>query len=67
MKERRAVSVLAASRSMRDRREMRKIVEAIALLGGAEAVSYLEFVADSNEDEELQGLAKRSLERLRKR
>jgi hypothetical protein len=67
MQEQRAVAVLAASRSMRDRREMRKVVEAIALLGGNEAVSYLEFVADSNEDEELRGLAKRSLERLRKR
>lgn len=67
MREQRAVSVLAASRSMRDRREMRKIVEAIALLGGSEAVSYLEFVADANEDDEIRGLAKRSLERLRKR
>jgi len=67
MREQRAVGVLAASRSMRDRREMRKIVEAIALLGGKEAVSYLEFVADANEDEEIQDLAKRSLERLRKR
>ena len=67
MRERRAVAVLAASRSMRDRREMRKIVEAIALLGGDEAISYLEFVADANEDPEIQSLAKRSLERLRRR
>lgn len=67
MRERGAVPVLAASRSMRDRREMRKIVEAIALLGGDEAISYLEFVADANEDPEIQSLAKRSLERLRRK
>ena len=65
MGERRAVSVLTASHSMHDRREMRKIVEAVALLGGPEATSYLEFVADAHEDEEIRGLAKRSLARLK--
>lgn len=67
MRERRAVAVLTESRSMRDRREMRKIVEAVGLLGGDEAVSYLEFVADGNEDEEVRGLAKRTLERMKQR
>lgn len=67
MRERRAVAVLTSSRSMHDRREMRKIVEAVALLGGPEAASYLEFVADAHEDEEIRGLAKRSLARLKTR
>ena len=43
--DRRAVTALAKSRSLHDRREMRKIIEAIATLGGDEALDYLSFVA----------------------
>lgn len=67
MRERRAVAVLTASHSMHDRREMRKIVEAVSLFGGSEAISYLEFVADAHEDEEIRTLAKSSLARVKKR
>lgn len=64
LKEKRAVTVLAKSRSMRDTREMRKILTAIALLGGDEAIDYLKFVLAAHEDEEIRSLAREALERL---
>lgn len=67
MKERRAVAELAKNRSMRDRREMRKILDAMAALGGPEAADYLSFVADGHEDEEIRAMAKAALERLKRR
>jgi hypothetical protein len=67
MRERRAVSELAKQRSMRDQREMRKILDAISMLGGDEAVEYLSFVADAHEDEEIKQMAKKALERLKRR
>jgi hypothetical protein len=65
--DRRAVSELAKQRSMRDRREMRKILDAIAMLGGQEAADYLAFVADTHEDEEIRQMAKQALDRLKRR
>jgi hypothetical protein len=67
LKERRAVSEIAKQRSMRDRREMRKILDAIAMLGGQEAEEYLSFVADAHEDEEIRQMAKQALDRLKRR
>jgi HEAT repeat protein len=67
LRERRAVSEIAKQRSMRDQREMRKILDAIATLGGDEAIEYLSFVADAHEDEEIKGMAKQALERLKRR
>jgi hypothetical protein len=67
MRDRRAVSVLAQERSMRDRREMRKILDAIALLGGDEAADYLGFVADGHEDPEIRALAAAARQRLLRR
>lgn len=64
MRERRAVKVLTTSRSMHDTREMRKILNAIAVLGGNEAVSYLNFVADAHEDPELRAYAREALGKL---
>ena len=64
MHERRAVPVLARSRSMRDRREMLKILSAIAELGGDEARDYLSFVADSHEDPEIRAAAAAARRRL---
>ena len=64
LKERKAVSVLAAQRSMRDKREMRKILDAIATLGGAEAADYLSFVADGHEDPEIKEMAKAAKQRM---
>jgi hypothetical protein len=52
---------------MRDRREMRKIVDALAALGGQEAADYLSFVADAHEDEEIRNMARAALVRLRGR
>jgi hypothetical protein len=64
LRERDAVKVLAASRHMRDAREMRKILDAIATLGGREAQEYLSFVAETHDDEEIRDMAKEALERL---
>jgi hypothetical protein len=64
LRERRTVGVIARQRSMRDRREMRKIIDAIATLGGDEAAEYLAFVADAHDDAEIKQMAKRALERL---
>jgi hypothetical protein len=61
------VSVLAEQRSMRDKREMRKILDAIALLGGDEAADYLAFVADGHEDAEIRQLASEARKRLARR
>ena len=65
--DRRAVSALAKSRSMKDRREMRKILDAIATLGGDEALDYLNFVAASHDDEEIRSLALAAKARLERR
>jgi hypothetical protein len=67
LRDRRAVGVLAGQRSMRDRREMRKILDAIAILGGSEAADYLSFVADGHDDPEIRELAASARARLQKR
>jgi hypothetical protein len=67
MRERRAVSVLTRSRSLRDRREMRKIIEAVSVLGGDEARQYLEFVAEAHDDADMKQLAKDALARMARR
>jgi hypothetical protein len=64
LRERSAVKVLAKSRPMRDTREMRKILDAIAMLGGREAQDYLSFVAETHDDEEIRAMAKAALARL---
>jgi hypothetical protein len=65
--DRRAVSALTKSRSLHDRREMRKIIEAIATLGGDEALDYLSFVAASHDEEEIRALAAAAKQRLERR
>ena len=65
--DRRAVTALTRSRSLRDRREMRKIIEAIAILGGQEADDYLSFVASSHDDEEIRAEAAAARARLQRR
>jgi hypothetical protein len=64
LRERRAVKVLTQSRSMRDTREMQKILSALAVLGGAEARDYLSFVAQNHDDDEVRAMAKQALEDL---
>lgn len=66
LRERRAVSVLAGQRSMRDRREMRKILDAIATLGGDEASEYLGFVAEGHDDPEIRELAAAARARMQR-
>ena len=67
LRERGAVKVLAKSRQMRDAREMRKLLDAIASLGGGEAQEYLAFVAETHDDEEIRGMAKAALDRMTRR
>jgi hypothetical protein len=67
LRDPRAVPALTKAKSMKDRREMRKIVDALAALGGQEAADYLSFVADAHEDEEIRNMAKAALVRLRSR
>ena len=67
LREPTAVKTLAASRQMRDTREMRKILDAMATLGGAEAQDYLAFVAENHDDEEIRVMAKAALDRMARR
>jgi hypothetical protein len=67
LRDRRAVGVLASQRSMRDRREMRKILDAIATLGGDEASEYLAFVAEGHDDPEIRELAAAARARMQRR
>lgn len=67
LKEQRAVKALTHNRSMRDHREMRKILDAIAILGGDEARDYLSFVAASHDDEEIRKLAADAKARMERR
>jgi hypothetical protein len=64
LREPRAVPELTRNLSLRDRHEMRKILEAIAILGGDEAREYLSFVAESHDDEEIRKLAADAQSRL---
>jgi hypothetical protein len=66
LRERRAVTELARTRSLRDRREMHKIIEAIAILGGQEADDYLSFVAGSHDDDEIRAEATAARARLQR-
>ena len=65
--DRRAVTELARTRSLRDRHEMRKIIEAIAILGGQEADEYLSFVAATHDDDEIRAAAAAARARLQQR
>jgi hypothetical protein len=64
LRDRRAVTRLGETRSMRDTHEMHKILDAIAVLGGPEAASYLSFVAEAHEDPEIRARAEAARQRL---
>jgi hypothetical protein len=65
--DRRAVTALARSRSLRDRHELHKIIEAISILGGEEADAYLSFLAGSHDDEEIRSEAAAARARMLRR
>jgi hypothetical protein len=67
LRDRRAVTELARTRSLRDRHEMRKIIEAISILGGREADEYLSFVAATHDDDEIRATAAAARARLQRR
>jgi len=64
LRDQRAVAQLARHRSLRDKREMTKILEAISQIGGEEAEQYLSFVADAHEDADIRQQAREAHERL---
>lgn len=64
LRVREAVPILTKSREMKDAREMQKIIDAIATLGGEEATSYLSFVAETHDSEHIRDLAKKALQRV---
>jgi len=65
--DRRAVGPLTRQTKFRDLDGMRKVVDAIASLGGEEARSYLEFVASGHEEREIRDLAREALDRLQRK
>jgi len=64
LRDRRAVSALTRGRDLQDRRELRKVVDAVAVLGGQEAEEFLSFVAATHEDPEIRRMAAQGLDRL---
>lgn len=67
LRAREAVPVLGRKRELRDRREMRKILDAMAAIGGDEAADYLSFVSVSHDDEEIRSMATKARARLGRR
>lgn len=67
MGDRSAIKALADSRQMRDSYEMSKLVDAVASLGGPEAMDYLSFVAETHDDPDIRKMAQAALERLKTR
>jgi hypothetical protein len=65
--DRRAVTELTRTRSLRDRHEMRKIIEAISILGGQEADEYLSFIAATHDDDEIRADAAAARTRMQRR
>lgn len=66
LRDTRAVAKLTRDRSLADRHEMLKILDAIALIGGDEAADYLSFVADSHDDPDIRQAAREARDRMQK-
>ncbi len=62
-----AVKPMVSDIQFRDVDSMRKILDAVAQIGGREATEYLEFVAEGHDDAEVKAIAKKALERLRRK
>lgn len=62
-----SVKPLVKDVSFRDVEGMRKILDAVAQIGGSEALAYLEFVSEGHEDPEVKVIAKEALERLKRK
>ena len=67
LRDPRAVAKLTRDRSLRDRHEMLKIMDAISLIGGQEAAEYLAFVAESHDDPDIRQAAREARDRLQRR
>lgn len=64
--DRQAVEPLTKLAEFEDYERLRVIVEAVAALGGADAVEFLEFVATGHSDDDVREHAADALERLRR-
>lgn len=67
LRDQRAVTRLTRDRSLRDRREMLKTLEAVSQIGGSEAADYLSFVAESHDDPEIRQAAREARDRMTRR
>lgn len=65
--DRSAVKPMASSAQFSDTHELRKILDAVAYLGGDEAKSYLGFVAAGHQSEEIRSEARVALSHLEQR
>jgi hypothetical protein len=65
--DQRAVGPLTKQTKFRDLDGMRKVVDAVASLGGDEARSYLEFVASGHEEREIREMAREALDRMQRK
>jgi hypothetical protein len=63
----RGVAALTRHVDFHDYASMRRILDAVAAIGGDEAVAYLEFVASGHPDAEIRQQAQQARERLRRR
>jgi len=62
--DRRAVRPLARAAAFDDTERLAKVIDAIAALGGKEAVRFLEFVATGHPDADLRNMAREALARM---
>jgi HEAT repeat protein len=67
LRDPRAVKPLTELARFGDHDMMRRIIDAIAAIGGEEARAYLQFVADGHDHPVIRDLARQALERLDRR
>jgi hypothetical protein len=66
LRERRAVAPLTRMAEFQDYGLVRRVIDAVGALGGAEAREYLEFVASGHPDDEIRAQAADALRRLQR-
>jgi len=67
LRDPRAVSAITRVAEFQDYELMKRVLDAVSILGGDEAVDYLEFVASGHPDDDIKTLAADALRRLQRR
>jgi HEAT repeats len=67
LREPKAVGVMTEMAEFKDLAMMRRVVDAVGSIGGDEAVSYLELVAQGHDDPQIREMAEQALARARRR